>query len=215
MSNPQLMTASAATEAAPGWRVVCGKLQLLLDCGSFAAAVALVDEVARLAEERNHHPDVDLRYRRVRLVLVSHEAGGITEADIELANAIWEVARTRGHTAEHSSASDLELGIDTMDADRIRPFWAAVLGYSERRGDLVDPLGVGPTIWFQQMDEPRPQRNRIHLDFHLPHDLVPARLEAAQAAGGRIVRDAEAPSWWVLADPDGNEVCLCTWQDRD
>ena len=41
-----------------------------------------------------------------------------------------------------------------------------------------------------------------------------ARIAAALAAGGTLVSDAEAPSFWVLADPDGNRVCLCTWQQR-
>ncbi|MFI1760772.1 VOC family protein [Streptomyces sp. NPDC020800] len=40
------------------------------------------------------------------------------------------------------------------------------------------------------------------------------RIDAALAVGGTLVSDAEAPSFWVLADPEGNRVCLCTWQDR-
>ncbi|GAB3586995.1 hypothetical protein GCM10027445_66580 [Amycolatopsis endophytica] len=47
---------------------------------------------------------------------------------------------------------------------------------------LVDPRGQGPAIWFQQMTEPRPQRNRIHLDVSVPHDEAPHRIEAALAA---------------------------------
>jgi 4a-hydroxytetrahydrobiopterin dehydratase len=43
---------------------------------------------------------------------------------------------------------------------------------------------------------------------------VQPRIDAALAAGGRVAGDAEAPAFWVLADPDGNKVCLCTWQDR-
>jgi len=70
----------------------------------------------------------------------------------------------------------------------------------------VDPHFEGPTIWFQQMDDPRPQRNRIHIDLYLPEDQAQARIQAAVAAGGRIVNDAHAPGWWTLADPEGNEV---------
>ena len=65
------------------------------------------------------------------------------------------------------------------------------------------------------MDQPRPQRNRIHIDLTLPHDELHARLDRALAAGGTLLSDAAAPSFWVLADPEGNEVCLCTWQGRD
>jgi 4a-hydroxytetrahydrobiopterin dehydratase len=115
----------------------------------------------------------------------------------------------------------LELAIDAMDIPAIRPFWKAVLGYvSEPGGDdaysgLIDPVGQGPAIWFQQMDEPRPQRNRIHFDISVPHDEARSRIDAALAAGGRLLADDEAPSFWVLADPEGNEACITTWQGRD
>ena len=80
---------------------------------------------------------------------------------------------------------------------------------------LVDPAGELPNIWFQQMDEPRPQRNRIHFDLHVPHDDADGRIRAALEAGGVLVSDAEARSFWILADVEGNEICICTWQDRD
>jgi 4a-hydroxytetrahydrobiopterin dehydratase len=80
---------------------------------------------------------------------------------------------------------------------------------------LVDPAWQGPAIWFQQMDEPRTQRNRIHLDLTVPHDEADARVQAALAAGGVLVSDAAARSFWILADSEGNEVCICTWQDRE
>ena len=52
----------------------------------------------------------------------------------------------------------------------------------------------GPTVWFQQMDMPRPQRNRIHVDLYLPQDARPRRrIAAAVEAGGRIVYDGDAP----------------------
>jgi len=65
------------------------------------------------------------------------------------------------------------------------------------------------------MDEPRTRRNRIHLDLTVPHDDAVARVEAALAAGGRLVSDDHARAFWILADFEGNEVCVCTWQDRD
>jgi len=80
---------------------------------------------------------------------------------------------------------------------------------------IRDPAGLGPAFWFQQMDAPRPQRNRIHLDVIVPHDEVDDRIAAAVAAGGTLVSDTAARAFWVLADPEGNEACLCTWEDRD
>ena len=65
------------------------------------------------------------------------------------------------------------------------------------------------------MDAPRPERSRIHLDISVPHDEAPLRIEATVAAGGTILSDAEAPAFWVLADPEGNEACITTWQGRD
>jgi len=115
----------------------------------------------------------------------------------------------------------LEIGIDALDAAAIRPFWRAVLGYVDEPGrsgawnGLVDPLGQGPAVWFQRMDAPRPQRNRIHFDVSVPHDEAASRIGAALAAGGRLMSDAEAPAFWVLADAEGNEACVTTWQGRD
>ena len=80
---------------------------------------------------------------------------------------------------------------------------------------IVDPIGQDPTIWFQQMDQPRPQRNCIHFDVCVPHDEAPHRLAAALAAGGHLVSAASAPAFWVLADHEGNEACITTWQGRD
>jgi 4a-hydroxytetrahydrobiopterin dehydratase len=65
------------------------------------------------------------------------------------------------------------------------------------------------------MDAPRPQRNRIHIDVDVPHEAAGARIDAAIAAGGRLLSDDAAPAFWVLADPEGNEACICTWQGRD
>ena len=65
------------------------------------------------------------------------------------------------------------------------------------------------------MDEPRPQRNRIHFDIVVAHDEADARIAAALGAGGHLVSDYWAKAFWILADAEGNEVCVCTWQDRE
>jgi 4a-hydroxytetrahydrobiopterin dehydratase len=96
-----------------------------------------------------------------------------------------------------------------------------VLGYADEAGadgpedPLIDPAGQGPAVWFQQMSPPRGGRNRIHLDISVPHDEAPRRLQAALAAGGQLLSDASAPAVWVLADAEGNEACITTWQGRD
>jgi 4a-hydroxytetrahydrobiopterin dehydratase len=108
-----------------------------------------------------------------------------------------------------------------MDIAAVRPFWRAVLAYTDEPGRdgptsaIVDPLRRGPAVWFQQMDRPRPQRNRIHIDVSIAHDEADERLAAALAAGGTLVSADAARAFWVLADAEGNEACICTWQDRD
>jgi 4a-hydroxytetrahydrobiopterin dehydratase len=62
------------------------------DRGDFAGAIALVDQVANEAERRNHHPDIAVSWSRVTFVLSTHSAGGITQADIDLARAIDDIA---------------------------------------------------------------------------------------------------------------------------
>jgi 4a-hydroxytetrahydrobiopterin dehydratase len=115
----------------------------------------------------------------------------------------------------------IEVGIDTLDAAAIRPFWRALLGYADEPGrsgpwdGLVDPRGQGPAVWFQRMDAPRPQRNRLHFDVSVPHDEAGSRIQAALASGGTVISDAHAPAFWVLADAEGNEACVTTWQGRD
>jgi 4a-hydroxytetrahydrobiopterin dehydratase len=114
--------------------------------------------------------------------------------------------------ADPGRAQHVQVSIDAMKPAAVQPFWRAVLGYDGIGDvDVFDPLRRGPTFWFQQMDEPRPQRNRIHIDVYLPHDQVEDRIAAAVAAGGRIVSDKFAPGWWTLADPEGNEVDLAIW----
>jgi hypothetical protein len=83
------------------------------------------------------------------------------------------------------------------------PLAADVAGRGGPEDGLIDPLGQGPAVWFQQMDAPRPQRNRIHFDISVPHDEAHQRIEATLAAGGKVLSDAEAPAFWVLADPEG------------
>ena len=212
---PVTPTQIAALDGLDDWRFVLGTLRGDFQAGSYPAAAALVVAITEAAEAAVHHPDIDIRYPgRVRVVLTTHATGCVTELDVALARDISRLAASAGAAAVPEHGQALEIAIDTMDADRIRPFWAAVLGYREVNGNLVDPLRAGPAVWFQQMDEPRPQRDRFHVDVSVPHDQAEARVAAALAAGGRLVTDAFARSWWVLADADGNEACVCTWQDR-
>jgi 4a-hydroxytetrahydrobiopterin dehydratase len=109
--------------------------------------------------------------------------------------------------------------IGAVDIPTVMPFWAAILGYVPRRDspaeDLVDPRGRGPAIWFEEVEEPGGGRPRMHVVCWVPYEQAEARVQAAIAAGGRMVYDAEAPSWWTLADPEGNEADVATITGRD
>lgn len=100
------------------------------------------------------------------------------------------------------------------------PFWRALLGYEPRIDspdeDLVDSHDRDAAFWFEQMDAPRSDGGgAIHIAVWVPGEQAQARIDAALAAGGRIVHDENAPSWWTLADPAGNEADVATVGGRD
>ena len=210
------MTRTEASRALPGWRYLLGRMHLSVDAGDLHSALRIVNDVAALAIEQDHHPDIDLRFSTVHVVTSSHDVGGVTERDVRLGTAITELLARRGLTPDHHGLTELEIAVDAMDIPAVMPFWQAVTGY-RRDGDdsLSDPVAIGPGIWFQQMDEPRPQRNRIHIDVTVAHDESEARVAKSLDAGGVLVSDDSAPRFWVLADVEGNEACVCSWPGRD
>ncbi|MBD5787744.1 4a-hydroxytetrahydrobiopterin dehydratase [Cellulosimicrobium terreum] len=208
------------SDGVEGWRVLLSTAQTLYRTGSFTAGVALVDAIGELAENANHHPDVDLRYGTVTVRLTSHDVGGLSRRDVDLARQISAAARELDLRADPGAVQELEIAVDALVGSDVQPFWRAVLGYDEGAPELpapavADPTTHAPAFWFQQMDAPRPQRNRIHVDVIVPHDVAESRVTAAIAAGGHLVSDDRAPAFWVLADTEGNEACVCTWQSRD
>jgi 4a-hydroxytetrahydrobiopterin dehydratase len=217
--------ASAAVESL-GWRYLVGTFATSVPVGTLAEAAELgARAVVACGTDADGHLRVDLRPDRLELTLQTVAWGYLTDTDVALARTITQAldGRTTGAvtTSVARSVQVLEIAIDAIDIPAIRPFWRAVMGYVDEPefdgpdAAVVDPGKQGPTIWFQQMDAPRPQRNRIHFDIIVSHDEADARVAAALAAGGHLVSDAEARAFWVLADPEGNEICVCTWQDRE
>jgi 4a-hydroxytetrahydrobiopterin dehydratase len=203
-------------EGVADWRVVFEGAFAYFRTGSFATGVALVDAIGTLADAANHHPDVDLRYGGVTVRLWTHEVQGLSERDIALARRISSAARELGVSADPSAVQTVQVSIDALVSADVMPFWRALLQYRQVGDeDLIDPHSRGPSFWFQRLDAPRPQRNRVHIDVSVPHDQAEARIAAAIAAGGHLVTDEHAPAWWVLADAEGNEACVATWMGRD
>ena len=113
--------------------------------------------------------------------------------------------------------SRLDLALDTPDRKQVMPFWEAVFGLArddnpDSGSDLTDPGDELPDLWFQQSGDEEP-RQRWHHDLWIDPAQVQPRIDAAIAAGGRLVSDEQAPAYWILADPEGNKICLCTWHD--
>jgi 4a-hydroxytetrahydrobiopterin dehydratase len=227
--TPLTRTAISNAVEAIGWRYLLGTLATSVAVTSFDRGLQMAAAAAAACgPDADEHLRIDVRPDRVELSLQTRATGRLTDRDIELARAITAaVAELGGATAGATSAElarpvqMLEIAIDAIDIPAIRPFWKAVMalddepGNTDPDGGLVDSTGQLPTIWFQQMDAPRPQRNRIHFDITVSHDEADARLKAALDAGGILLDDSAARSFWILADVEGNEVCVCTWLGRD
>lgn len=209
-----------------GWRYILGTIMTTVPVGSVGQAAEVAARCTAVAgDDADRHLWLDLRADHVQLTLHSLGQARVTDRDIELARALTGSLREIGRTTVPATGRPvqlIELAVDAIDIPAVRPFWKAVLGYEDEAGNegdlgaaVVDPHRLGPTVWFQQMDVARVERNRIHLDISVPHDAAADRIAAALAAGGVLVSAAAAPAYWILADVEGNEVCVTTWQGRD
>ena len=199
------------------WRKLATALHARFLTGDFASGFRFVSAVTEAAEGADHHPDVTLTYPSVDVRLVSHDVSGVTRRDVDLARRISEIAREQGIGTQPSVLTEIELALDTADLAAAGPVWAALLTGSPdsvEGDDVIDPSGRLPLLWFQHTDAHETPRQRFHIDLWVPHDVAEERIAAAVAAGGRVVDDSEAPSFVVLADPEGNRACVCTCLDR-
>ncbi|WP_327031306.1 VOC family protein [Micromonospora ureilytica] len=198
-----------AADGVEDWRCLYHLVSAYFPTGTLAKGIALVGEIGRLADEtQQQYLSVDLRGTGVTVSL--------TRRDITLARRISAAAKQLDIPADPTAVQLINITLDALASTDVLPFWRALLDYRQIGDDyLFDPSRRGPGFGLQPMDEARPQRNRMHLDIAVPHDQAEARVAAALAAGGRLVSDAHAPRWWVLADAEGNEACVATWLGRD
>ena len=205
---------------APGaedWRVLADGAYAYFGTDSFTASARLAMAIAEMTEDGGHPPDVDIRPGgvTVRLITITDETFGMSTHDVELARGISAAARDQGLSADPSAVQTLLVIPGAKVTAEVMPFWQAALGYERRPDspdeDLIDPSGRGPAFWFEPMDEPRPDGGgAIHVGIFVPYEQAEARVAAALAAGGRLVRDQFAPAWWTLADAAGNEADIAT-----
>jgi len=214
----RLTAEDVEAEGLADWRILFAALHARFETGSFVKGLDLVNRIGAAAEERNHHPDIDLTYPRVVVRLTSHDSGGVTRRDVELARTISEYAAELGATADPAGVQVMEMGLDSADREEIKPFWAAVLGLQTSEEDdreLMDGSGRLPTLWFQDTDPHDPPRQRFHMDIRVPPEVAETRVQVAIEAGGTLVTDEYAPRFWVLADAQGNKACVTTWLGRE
>jgi 4a-hydroxytetrahydrobiopterin dehydratase len=219
MSDPKQTLRYSDVVAAdiPDWPFFLERLHARFKTGSFVKGLELVTRITEAAEAANHHPDVVLTYPQVDVTLSSHDVGGVTSRDVDLARQISAIAAELGVEAAPREVSTLELALDVPDAAEVKPFWSAVLGYADTKWDveITDPGGRNNTLWFQKAPEATGEvQQRFHLDIVVPREVAEERLQAALDAGGTLVSTDAVPSFWVLADQHGNKVCICTADGR-
>jgi 4a-hydroxytetrahydrobiopterin dehydratase len=204
------------------WRLVSEGACAFFRSASFAKSARFVRAISELPGLEEHRPAVDIRDDgvSVRLITYTDDWFGPSRRDVDVARKISEVAREQGLTADPTAIQSILVVPGAPDIAKVMPFWQALLGYEPRRDspseDLVDPRDRGPAFWFEQMNEPRPDGGgAIHIAVWVPYEQAEARVAAALAAGGRMVRDTFAPSWWTLADAAGNEADIATTENRD
>ena len=202
-----------AAEGVEDWRVLFWGAHAYYRTGSFRQGVDFVAAIGDLADELDHNPDIDLRPEGVTIKTFSKVNGHMSPKDIELAQRIQVLASECGLESDPSQLKVVGVAV-AQDADAdVRPFWAAVLGYEYLDAeDAIDPTRRNPHFWFHQLDPPKPGRGRFHIDLSVPAEEAQARIDAAIAAGGRLVSSNE-PHWWTLASPDNHGVDVAAWPD--
>lgn len=203
----------SALPGLPDWRVIVRHLQARFRTGNMNTGVELIRRIAEASDELNHHPDLDLRYGLVDIKLITHDSYALTKLDAELAERISRIAEDMGVLAVPAGIARIEIALDTHDMNQIKPFWQAVTGMKQHphfESELYDPSGALPNLWFQTSEPHGVPSQRFHLDLCVPADQVEARLSAGLDAGGVLISAEQAPSFTVLADLQGNKICVCT-----
>lgn len=209
------------SEGVEDWRLTSEGATAFFRTSSFAESARFVQAISELPGVEDHRPSVDVRRGGVTVHMITYtdDYFGPSQRDVDLARRISAAARKLSLTADPSAVQSLLIIPGATNIAEIIPFWRALLGYEPRRDspgeDLVDPRDRGAPFWFEQMDTPRPDGGgAIHVAVWVPYEQAEARVAAALAAGGRMVRDEFAPSWWTLADPAGNEADIATTKAR-
>ncbi|HEY7738462.1 MAG TPA: VOC family protein [Candidatus Limnocylindria bacterium] len=202
-----------AAEGVDDWVVLHGGAVAVFRSASLGDAARLADAIAKAPGVEGAGVLLTLADTRLT-VRIGRDLWNLEPHHVELARAVSAVARDQGAVADRASVQEVQLAIAAKPDDIDLGFWRAVLGYVPNAPDnALEPLGHGSTVWMQPLDAAKPLRHAMHIDVSVAREHARARLDAALAAGGRIVDDSEAPSAWILADRAGNKVCIAAWPD--
>lgn len=204
------------------WRKLAQRLHARFLVADAASGATFLSDAVRAASEVSlaDHLEATLASRHVDL-RVATDLGGdgvwVTADDATLARTLSEVAGRHSLVAAPGEVTQVEMGLDTAHRSALAPFWGVVLTGTTAgvvEDTVFDPTNRMPSIWFQETEPHEAPRQRWHPDVWVPPEVADARIAAAVAAGGTVVDDSQAPSFTVLADPEGNRVCICTILDR-
>ena len=195
------------------WVVLHGGPSAVFLTGSLISAAELARAIAELPGLDGTRAQLTIVSKHLT-VRLTREIWNIGAEHISLAREISKLAKSLGAVADPIQVQEVQFAIAAKPNAIDLGFWRAVLGYEPMLEDnAIDPLGVSSTVWMQDLDADKPLRHAMHLDVSLSREQAQARVDAAVKAGGVIVDDSHAPSWWILADRSGNKVCVVAWPD--
>jgi 4a-hydroxytetrahydrobiopterin dehydratase len=195
------------------WVVLHGGPSAVFVTETLADAAELARAVAQLPGLEGSHVQLTIVSKRLT-VRLTREIWKIDAEHINLAREISKVAKSLGAVADPNQVQEVQFAIAAKPDAIDLTFWKAVLGYDPMLEDnAIDPLGVSSTVWMQDIEEGKNLRHAMHIDVSLSKESAQARVDAAVRAGGVVVDDSHAPSWWILADRSGNKVCVVAWPD--
>ncbi|MFF4243045.1 VOC family protein [Streptomyces sp. NPDC001822] len=220
VSTPEILARTAGELS--DWRKLAQPIAARFRAEDDVAGAAFVAAIAQAAAAAGHAvPEIRLGRGLVDVALFSVDGSGgrwVTAKDLELAAVISGIAQSFELAPVPGEVACVELALDTVHLAETEPFWAALLtgGTGRLAGDTIfDPSDRIPAVWFQPSDAHPVPHQRWHLDLWLAPEVADSRVAAAVAAGGTLIDDSQAPAFTVLADPEGNKVCVCTAVGRE
>lgn len=196
------------------WRVTGTGPQAVFTANSLSHAAELLTPIVSASERFGILPDVDVRPEAVIVRIPYRDPEGIHAAATKFAATVSEAAAELRLTPDPSLAQSVGIYVAQHSQADVRPFFTAALGYEDFGDtDAIDPLRRGPQLAFNPITGDNAGRGRTHFDVFVPADQAQARVDAALAAGGRLVDESNAPAWWSLASPDNHGVDIASWTD--